>query len=390
MEIKPISRHPTHPSLNELLHYSKIFKNNINKNTDKSTDKSTDKLTDKSIIYLKKKEFDIFYSTKYKYPLLVAETITRLTGETDPNHPPIDRRIIEDSFRPDNEISLQHQYNENDYMAYMEYGGSMGHNAPAGQHKTNLEVYHETFLFTNITPQEMVFNSGLWVLMENWCKNLGKNNKISRIMVFTGSIPEYHNHDFNGTSMNVPIKMFKIICLQFHETPDLTCMEILIANNTPYNINYNLAKFDLSSFLIPTNSYKYFYNNSKINIKNLLDYYGFNSINVKPFKNYISMEIMINKSLKLLLNKSRWFGNLIYAPSLSILENRWNECQKLEKYFQNISFHKEFYELAKKRLMRENNSISIISSLKYSLPNKSISKSRHKSNRKSKKSKKTK
>jgi hypothetical protein len=102
------------------------------------------------------------------------------------------------------------------------------------------------------------------------------------------------------------------------------------------------------------------------------------------------MEIMINKSLKLLLNKSRWFGNLIYAPSLSILENRWNECQKLEKYFQNISFHKEFYELAKKRLMRENNSISIISSLKYSLPNKSISKSRHKSNRKSKKSKKTK
>ena len=45
------------------------------------------------------------------------------------------------------------------YLAYMEYGGSMGHNAPAGQHQTDMDIYYETFLLSNITPQEMVFMS---------------------------------------------------------------------------------------------------------------------------------------------------------------------------------------------------------------------------------------
>jgi hypothetical protein len=147
--------------------------------------------------------------------------------------------------------------------------------------------------------------------------------------------------------------MFKIICIKLQNKPNITCLEILIANNEPYYVNYNSHKIDLSSFLIPTNAYKLFQNHSRINLKNLLDFYGFNSKAIKPFRNYINMEIILSPALRLLMRKSKWFGNLIYAPTLPILESRWIECQKLETEFQNISFHKEFYELVKNRLIRD-------------------------------------
>ena len=49
---------------------------------------------DGDIIFLKKIEFDIFYSCKYKYPILVKETITRNTGFTDITEEKIDRSLI--------------------------------------------------------------------------------------------------------------------------------------------------------------------------------------------------------------------------------------------------------------------------------------------------------
>ena len=132
-------------TLNNLVHYKKIFQHN--------------RKMDKTIILLKKIEFDIFYSCKRKYPLLVKETITPLTGTTDPNELSIDRRVITDPFREDADIPAEYRHTLEDYKSIMSYGGSMGHNAPAGQHKTNMKVYSETFLLSNITPQEMVFNS---------------------------------------------------------------------------------------------------------------------------------------------------------------------------------------------------------------------------------------
>jgi hypothetical protein len=65
------------------------------------------------------------------------------------------------------------------------------------------------------------------------------------------------------------------------------------------------------------------------------------------------MEIMLSPPLRQLMKKSNWFGYLIYSPSLSHLENKWNECKKLEKEFENLRFHEHFYELTKQRLIRD-------------------------------------
>lgn len=357
-------------SIDKLNHYKKIFAHNKKK--------------DNTILLLKKKEFDIFYSCKRKYPLLVAETITSLTGKTDPNEPPIDRRDIEDPFREDIEIPPKYQHTLNDYLKYMEYGGSMGHNAPAGQHKTNLEIYYETFLLSNITPQEMVFNSGLWVLMENWCKYLGKHNGITNIRVMTGSIPESHpldddlnrkptnrfsknnEHNFNGVKMNIPNKMFKIVCFELINKPGITFLEILIANNSAYYISPKITRFDLSSYLVPNKSLDWFQNFSGIDIHSLLEYYGFNNKNIKPFRNIISMEINLSPALQKLMKKSNWFGYLIYSPSLSHLEHKWEECKKLEKEFETLRYHEQFYELTKKRLIRDEKHILDLKSFENS------------------------
>ena len=337
-------------SINALTHYKKIFSHNKRK--------------DNTILLLKKKEFDIFYSCKQKYPLLVAETITPLTGKTDPNVPPIDRRVIEDPFREDIEIPAKCRHTLNDYLAYMEYGGSMGHNAPAGQHKTNLDVYYDTFLLSNITPQEMVFNSGLWVLMENWCKYLAKHPKLVNIRVFTGSIPEEKSHEFMGVKMNIPIKMFKIVCFEMISHPGITFMEILIANNSAYYINPKTIKYDLSTYLVPIKSHDWFQKFSGINLTTLLEYYGYGIQQIKPFRSIISMEIMLSPPLKQLMKKSNWFGYLIYAPSLNNLEIKWEECKKLEKEFETLKFHQQFYELTKKRLIRDKDSILELPSFK--------------------------
>ena len=273
--------------LNNLTHYTQILQGNkYNKAT----------INTSNLLFLKKREFDIFYSTKYKYPLLVAETITAMTGMTDPNHPFIDRRQIEDPFRQDPTIPFNLQHTLEDYKAYMEYGGSMGHNAPAGQHKTNMDVYSETFVLTNITPQEMVFNSGLWVLMEQWCRYLGRNSRLKRVMVFTGSIPARLDSEFNGVIMNVPSKMFKIICFQMQENPDICHLEIFLCHNKPYNVDYSTSRYDLSQYLVPHTppGLAQFQRESGVDIKKLLEYYKFSSSKIKSFRSHLNISINLN------------------------------------------------------------------------------------------------
>ena len=55
-----------------------------------------------NIIYLKKKEFDIFYNCKLKYPILTIEKITKKSGKTEGE--PIKRKLIKDPFKVDTKL----------------------------------------------------------------------------------------------------------------------------------------------------------------------------------------------------------------------------------------------------------------------------------------------
>ncbi len=318
---------------NEILPYQSIFNNS----------KKYD------IELLKKKEFDIFYSGKLKYPLLVKESISINTGKTDPNETPIDRRYIIDPFREDPTLPPNKSFTLQDYKNYMAFGGSMGHNAPAGQHKTSMDVYSETFLLSNITPQEIVLNSGLWALFENWCKFLGKHNKLMDITVFTGSIPNKSNYNLYDTKMNIPIKMFKIVCFNHIDFPNTLFMDIFVCRNSPYYINYNKSKQDLSSYIISHDQIPNFLKETHLDLNRLLDFYNLNKDYKLPVSNIVHTSIFMNSTLSLLMKKSYWFGKMVYVNSLNELENNWKTIQKYEKQFEVLDYHREYYELTKKR-----------------------------------------
>lgn len=330
-------------SLNDITNYKDIFTHNQQQN--------------KNVIMLKKSEYDIFYSCKHKYPLLVKESITPSTGKPGIGEDPIVRKNTVDPFRQDPDIPEDCSHTLEDYRKYMQYGGSMGHNAAASQHRTNMEIYSETFQLSNITPQEMVFNCGVWALMENFCKGLQTNTNIENISVITGSIPNPQNFVFDGISMNVPLKMFKIICFNMKGMPNITHMEILIANNQPVFVNPANKNFDLTKYLLPVKSYKWFQNFSGIDLKYLLDYYNYNTQNIAAFRHIINFNYGVSPILRKLMLKSNWFGYIIYADNIDVLERVWTECQQFEKEFETLTFHREFYELVKQRFLRDGNNV---------------------------------
>ena len=324
--------------LDNLLHYSDIFHHN--------------RKHDKKILFIKKTEFDIFYSCKCKYPLLVKESITSLTGKTELNHPIIDRRKLIDPFREDPIIPEQYRHTLDDFKQFITFGISMGHNAPAGQHKTNMTIFSETFMLSNITPQEMVLNSGLWVLIENWCKDLNTNYKLYNITVFTGSIPDTKNTIYNGISMNIPQKMFKIVCCNHIDNPNIIYMDIICVSNKPFYINTKATKFSLEPYVIDKKSWKWFENYSNIDIKTLLKFYSFNSnAIILPLTTIMPMICYISYKLNILMIKSNWFGYLIYAQTVTELNKKWDAFKLfIHKYDKDISFHQEYYESVLARL----------------------------------------
>jgi DNA/RNA endonuclease G (NUC1) len=335
--------------LDNIVHYENIFGYNIN-----NPSRSKQLLTPSkyNLQLLKKVEFDIFYSRYYKYPILVQETITKMTGKTDPNETYIDRRLIDDPFHEDLEIPEKYRYTLDDYKKYMEYGGSMGHNAPAGQHKTNMKIFTETFALSNITPQEMVFNSGLWALMENWSKFLARNNQLQNIMVFTGSIPSEVDTLFDGVKMNVPIEMFKIVVFEMpNYKPNTTFMEILIGKNKPFYVDPTINNFNLEYFLLSPQYYTKFQRETSIDLLSLLDYYGYNANKVRQFRKLVSMYIPLSPMLQMLMKKSNWFGYLIYAKSIEDLEAKWVQVQEMSNEFETLEYHQQFYEFTKQRLL---------------------------------------
>ena len=354
-------------NINYTSNLTSIMKNNVSRNTNNLLNYksifSYNRKIDKSIIFIKKTEFDIFYSCRYKYPILVKEAITSQTGNPELNGERIDRSKLVDPFMEDIEIPSQYRHTLEDYDKYMAYGVSMGHNAPAGQHKTNMEIFSETFLLSNITPQEMVLNSGLWALMENWCKELSRNNKLYNITVFTGSIPSNKNtiitdgHDSKSPktiSMNIPQKMFKIVCFQHQDKPGITFLEIFMVNNSPYYINPKTIKYDLEPYLVSIKSWQWFQNFSGININKLLEFYSFNTNKIRQFRDLISMKIHLYSLLQLLIKKSNWFGYIIYSQSIEEIDKIWEKCKLQE--FESLEYHKEFYDLVRHRLLEDINS----------------------------------
>ena len=306
------------------LHKLKFDNNNHDKNITYK-DVFSSKNINKDIVFLIKQSFDIFYSKKYKYPLLVRELLTKLTGFGTIK---IIRSEQPDPWSIDTSIPLKNSLTLNDYKIYEYYVGSQGHNAPASWHKYDMNDYEDTFKFTNITPQNFSLNGGYWNILEYFCKQLQNNKDLSNINIFTGSIPNaknslMYNAKLEETSMNIPKYMFKIVCFNHLKYPNITFLEIFIFNNKFYKLNINKSNLNFTNYLLPIKSYKWFENNSGITILNLLKLYNLNTNTIKSFKNIINLNIHMNEKNKLLIyNFISYYTSSLY--NVETLEELYN------------------------------------------------------------------
>lgn len=173
------------------------------------------------IKFIRHAEWDIYYSCMHQYPYLVVE---HFHPQMLRQQQKIDRQSVEDPFRPDTKIAKHCQLTLPIYDNLKRYGLSPGHNAPAGTHRSTPSVWSDTFLFSNITPQEITFNAGVWVVLENWVKYLIRNPKLSRVRCITGSPPASPNSQRSRrvwdpdsqrmVTVRVPSQMFKIVLAQ--------------------------------------------------------------------------------------------------------------------------------------------------------------------------------
>lgn len=306
------------------------------------------------ILFLDKKEWQIYYSTKYKYPYIVIEKLGLNTGKTEDGEKII-RTEITDPFGPDPEIPKKYSLTKLDYKKYMMYGGSPGHNAPAGNHKTNMEIFSDTFKYSNMTPQEIVLNSGIWVVLESWCRFICKNIHLKNFIVITGSIPDTEDKKFNNKRINVPSYMYKLLMCRprfprYYQKNNLYYACFVYKNTA---INPNPDTTNIRNFMVQLNDFLLL---SKINLYPIIEKYykdeNFKNLQLIHIDNIKRINFIPNAYLQLQMERATMYGLLIYSTTLEQLELNWKKCLTLEEKFGNLEFHKEYYDLAKKRIKK--------------------------------------
>jgi len=147
--------------------------------------------------YLCRTDYAVDYSYTTKTPLYVVEHIT-----SDHIKLIVDRQ---NNFHEDVEIVEQYRSTLKDY-ASADY--DRGHLAPAGDFTYDKNVMSESFLLSNMMPQNKNNNRVIWNHLEQNVRKLVNKNK--ELYVITGTI-YYPNYKIIGNNVGVPDEIYKIV-----------------------------------------------------------------------------------------------------------------------------------------------------------------------------------
>lgn len=110
------------------------------------------------------------------------------------------------------------------YRNFKNSGYDKGHLCPAADRKFSKEAHDETFLTSNISPQNHQFNSGVWNRLEQ--KTRYWATKYDKLYVVTGGILSSNLKTIGSEKVAVPNYFYKII-LDFHE-PEIKAIAFLL------------------------------------------------------------------------------------------------------------------------------------------------------------------
>jgi endonuclease G len=175
--------------------------------------------------------FDIGYNEKYEQPSWVVYVLTReevLSGK-------VNRK---DNFRPDTSLRT----GSADLSDYRGSGYDRGHLAPAADMKWSERAMDESFLLSNMSPQDPAFNRGIWRLLEEKVREWALEE--DSIFVITGPVLDHITKFIGPNEVGVPDSYFKV--LVDLSPPDFSMVAFLIPNHG--------SEGDLSRFMLTVDS----------------------------------------------------------------------------------------------------------------------------------------
>jgi len=137
------------------------------------------------------------YSYENKIPLFVAYKLTKESVSPSLKRP---SRFFYDNTIPKEYRSLVSHYKRS--------GKDRGHMMENASADFNKQAQLETFILSNIVPQNSKLNRGAWAFLEGYTRKLAKIH--GTIYVITGAIPSKDNFLKKG-HVNIPEYMYKLI-----------------------------------------------------------------------------------------------------------------------------------------------------------------------------------
>lgn len=92
---------------------------------------------------------------------------------------------------------------------YKQSGYDKGHLCPAGDRRFSKEAHDETFLTSNISPQDHKFNSGIWNTLEQKVRYWAR--KYDGVFVVTGGVLNGNLNTIGHEDVSVPNQFYKVL-----------------------------------------------------------------------------------------------------------------------------------------------------------------------------------
>lgn len=96
-----------------------------------------------------------------------------------------------------------------DWRNYKNSGYDRGHLCPAGDRRMSFEAYNETFLTSNISPQDHDFNAGIWNRLEQKVRYWAA--KYDGVYIVTGGVLKGDMKTIGDENVSVPNEFYKIV-----------------------------------------------------------------------------------------------------------------------------------------------------------------------------------
>lgn len=126
-----------------------------------------------------------------------------------------------------------------DWRNYKKSGYDRGHLCPAGDRRFTYQAFEETFLTSNITPQNHEFNSGIWNYLEQKIRYWAK--AYDGVYIITGGILSEDLPTIGYEHISVPKQFYKIVFNNSSTNPKMIA----------FLIPHKDTKTPLKNFVVP-------------------------------------------------------------------------------------------------------------------------------------------